>query len=73
MSMRRYTRLTNGFSKKYENHIAMTTIFFVYYNYCRIHQTIKTTPAMEAGLTDRLWKIGALIALLDQPAGRMSA
>lgn len=65
MSMRRYTRLTNGFSKKFENHIAMTNIFFVYYNYCRIHQTIKTTPAMEAGLTDKLWEVEDLIALID--------
>jgi hypothetical protein len=64
MGMRRYTRLTNGFSKKLENHVAMTTIFFVYYNYCRIHQTIKVTPAMEAGLTDWLWEIEDLVALL---------
>ena len=65
MGMRRYTRLTNGFSKKFENHIAMTTIFFVHYNYCRIHQTLKTTPAMQAGLTDRLWEIEDLLKLMD--------
>jgi IS1 family transposase len=64
MGMRRYTRLTNGFSKKVENHEHMTTIFFTYYNYCRIHQTLKVTPAMEAGLTDRLWEIEDLINLL---------
>ena len=64
MGMRRYTRLTNGFSKKVENHIAMTTIFFTYYNYCRIHMTLKTTPAMAAGLTDKLFEIDDLIALL---------
>jgi IS1 family transposase len=64
MGMRRYTRLTNGFSKKIENHVAMTTIFFVYYNYCRIHMTLKVTPAMEAGLTDRLWEIADLVNLL---------
>lgn len=64
MGMRRYTRLTNGFSKKVENHEHMTTIFFVYYNYCRIHQSLEVTPAMEAGLTDRLWEIEDLVALL---------
>jgi IS1 family transposase len=65
MGLRRYTRLTNGFSKKIENHTRMTTIFFVHYNYCRIHQTLKTTPAMAAGLTDRLFEIEDLVALLD--------
>lgn len=64
MGMRRYTRLTNGFSKKVENHAHMTTIFFTYYNYCRIHQTLRTTPAIEAGLTDRFWEISDLINLL---------
>jgi len=65
MGMRRYTRLTNGFSKKVENHEHMTTIFFVYYNYCRIHQTLEMTPAMEAGLTDRLWEIEDIVGLID--------
>ena len=65
MGLRRYTRLTNGFSKKLENHIAMTTIFFTYYNYCRVHQTLRVTPAMEAGLTDRVWEIADLIALVE--------
>jgi IS1 family transposase len=64
MGMRRYTRLTNAHSKKLENHIAMTTIFFTYYNWCRIHQTLKVTPAMEAGLTTRLWEIEDLVKLL---------
>jgi IS1 family transposase len=64
MGIRRYTRLTNGFSKKVENHEYMTTIFWVYYNYCRIHQTLRTTPAMEAGLTDRLWEIEDLLNLI---------
>lgn len=65
MSMRRFTRLTNGHSKKIENHGHAVTLFFTYYNYCRIHSTIRTTPAMAAGLTDRLWEIEDLIRLVD--------
>src|SRR5580698_8147999 len=57
MGMRRYTRLTNGHSKKFENHVAMSTIWFTYYNWCRIHQTLRVTPAMQAGLTNKLWEI----------------
>jgi IS1 family transposase len=64
MGMRRYTRLTNGHSKKIENHVAMTNIFMTCYNWCRIHQTLKVTPAMEAGLTDRLWEVEDLTALM---------
>jgi IS1 family transposase len=64
MGMRRYTRLTNAHSKKIENHIAMTTIFMTYYNWCRIHQTLRVTPAMEAGLTTKLMEIEDLIGLL---------
>jgi IS1 family transposase len=66
MGMRRYTRLTNAHSKKIENHLAMTTIFLTYYNWCRIHQTLRVTPAMEAGLTDRLWEIEDLVKLTEQ-------
>jgi IS1 family transposase len=61
MSMRRYTRLTNGHSKKLDNHIAMTAIFMTCYNWCRIHQTLKVTPAMEAGLTAELVEIEDLL------------
>lgn len=64
MGMRRYTRLTNGFSKKLENHIAMTTIFFVHYNWCRIHQTTRQTPAMVSGLTTKLWEVEDMVDLL---------
>ncbi len=64
MSVRRYTRLTNAHSKKFENHVAMTAIFWTYYNWCRIHSTIKQTPAMEAGLINRLWELEDLIGLL---------
>jgi hypothetical protein len=65
MSMRRFTRLTNAFSKKLENHIAAIAIHLVYYNFVRIHQTLRVTPAMAAGVTDRLWEIEDLVALLD--------
>jgi IS1 family transposase len=64
MSMRRFTRLTNAFSKKIENHVATLAIFYMHYNFVRIHQTLRVTPAMAAGVTDRLWAIEDLIALL---------
>jgi IS1 family transposase len=64
MSMRRFARLTNAFSKKLENHIAMLCLYFVYYNFCRIHQTLRVTPAMEAGIADHIWNIEELVALL---------
>ena len=64
MSMRRYTRLTNGFSKKLANHEHMTAIFFTYYNWCRKHMTLGTTPAIAAGLTTRVWGLSDLIALI---------
>jgi hypothetical protein len=64
MSMRRYTRLTNGFSKKLENHRHMTTIFFTYYNFCRRHMTLGTTPAIAAGLTSLVYGIADLIDLI---------
>jgi IS1 family transposase len=64
MSMRRFTRLTNGFSKKIENHVAMVALHVMYYNYARIHQTLRVTPAMEAGVSDHVWSIAELIALL---------
>jgi IS1 family transposase len=63
MGVRRYTRLTNGHSKKIENHVAMTTIFMTCYNWCRVHQTLRVTPAMEAGLTDHVWEIEELLSL----------
>ena len=65
MSMRRFTRLTNAFSKKIENHIASVALHCMYYNFVRIHQTLRITPAMAAGLTGRLWSIDDLIRLLD--------
>lgn len=64
MGVRRYTRLTNAHSKKIENHAAMTAIFMTCYNWCRIHQTLRVTPAMAAGLTKQLWEIEDLLGLL---------
>ena len=63
MSMRRFTRLTNGFSKKVENHEHALALYFMFYNFCRIHQTLRVTPAMEAGLSDHVWSIDEIIAL----------
>lgn len=64
MSMRRFTRLTNGFSKKVENHVHALSLYFMYYNFCRIHQTLRVTPAMKAGVTDHVWELQEIIALL---------
>jgi hypothetical protein len=65
MSMRRFTRLTNAFSKKVENHEHMLAIYFMYYNFCRVHQTLRVTPAMEAGLAHRAWMIEELVKLME--------
>ena len=64
--MRRFTRLTNAFSKKVENLAAAVGLHFMYYNFCRVHQTLKTTPAVAAGITDHVWKLNELIALLEE-------
>lgn len=66
MSMRRFTRLTNAFSKKLENHAHAVALHIWHYNFCRLHQTIKVTPAMEAGVTDQLWEIADLVRLIDE-------
>ena len=65
MSMRRFTRLTNAFSKKWENHAAMVSLYFMYYNFGRVHQTLRVTPAMEAGIADHIWSIEEIVGLLD--------
>jgi IS1 family transposase len=65
MSMRRFTRLTNGFSKKIENHAQAVALHFMYYNFVRIHQTLRITPAMAAGISAKVWEVEDLIALLD--------
>ena len=69
MSMRRFTRLTNGFSKKLNNHALMVALFTMYYNFCLPHKTlgkVHKTPAKAAGLTDRVWKLEDLIAIIDE-------
>jgi IS1 family transposase len=63
MSMRRFTRLTNAFSKKLENHEAAIALHFMYYNFCRIHQTLRCTPAMEAAINDHVWSLQELVDL----------
>jgi IS1 family transposase len=65
MGLRRFTRLTNAFSKKFENHCHAAAIYFAYYNFCRVHQTLRVTPAMESGLTDHIWSLEELVALLE--------
>ena len=73
MSMRRFTRLTNAFSKRIEKHIAMLALYFVYYNFCRIHKTLRTSPAMAAGVTNTLRDIEWIVDLIDaqEPKSRM--
>jgi IS1 family transposase len=66
MGMRRFTRLTNGFSKKLENHVHALAIYFVHYNWMRIHKTLRVTPAMAAGLTDKLMDWQDIIAIMDE-------
>lgn len=68
MSIRRFTRLTNAFSKKFENHAHAVALYFAYYNFCRVHQTLRITPAMQAGLTDHVWTLQELVALLEEKA-----
>ncbi len=62
---RRFTRLTNAFSKKVENHAHSVALFAMYYNFVRIHKTLRTTPAMAAGVTSRLWEIGDILNVLE--------
>ena len=64
MSIRRFTCLTNVFSQKIENHAAMVALYFMYYNFGRVHQTLRVTPAMEAGISDHVWSIEEIVALL---------
>jgi IS1 family transposase len=65
MSMRRFTRLTNGFSKKVENHVHAISLHYMHYNFVRIHKTLRVTPAMAANVTDRLWSINDLAEIID--------
>jgi IS1 family transposase len=66
MHMRRFTRLTNGFSKKLDNHVHMIALYTVFYNFTKIHKSLKVTPAMQAGLTDHLWSMEDMVQLLEE-------
>src|SRR3954464_885407 len=66
MSIRRFTRLTIAFSKKLENHAAAVALWFMYYNFCRVHSTLRVTPAMEPGIADHVWSIEELCGLLPE-------
>ena len=65
MSMRRFTRLTNAFSKKIDNHVHALALYFTFYNFCRIHKSLRVSPAMAAGCTDRLWSFDDILARID--------
>ena len=65
MSIRRFTRLTNAFLKKVENHTVAVALWFTYYNFCRVHQTLRVTPAMEAGISNHAWTIEELVSLIQ--------
>jgi len=64
MHMRRFTRLTNGFSKKVENHMHAVSLHFMYYNFAKVHQTLRVTPAMEAGIADHVWSVEEIVELI---------
>jgi IS1 family transposase len=72
MNMRRFTRLTNAFSKKIENHAHSVALFYLHYNFVRVHQTLRVTPAMEAGIAQHIWSIEEIVALTE-PALRLNA
>jgi hypothetical protein len=68
MGMRQFTRLTNPFSKKLENHEHALALYFMYYNFARIHQALRVTPAMEAGIADQVWSLEEIVALVHKRA-----
>ena len=61
MGCRRFTRLTNGFSRKWENHWAAVVLWYTFYNFCRVHKTLRVTPAMQAGIADHVWSVRELL------------
>lgn len=65
MHMRRFTRLTNGFSNKMENHMHAISLYFMSYNFCKIHKSLRVTPAMEAGISDHVWDLEEVIMMVD--------
>jgi IS1 family transposase len=68
MQNRRFTRLTNGFSKKLDNHIHALALYFAFYNFCRVHKSLRMSPAMAAGISDRLWSLEDIVAKIDEMA-----
>jgi IS1 family transposase len=70
MHLRRFTRLTNGFSKKVENHEHALALYFMFYNFCRIHQTLRVTPAMAAGISDHVWELREVVELIRKDAAK---
>lgn len=73
MQMRRFTRLTNGFSKKLENHRLACAVHFVHYNFARIHSALRITPAMAAGLTDHVWELSEIVRLMESEEALLAA
>jgi IS1 family transposase/lambda repressor-like predicted transcriptional regulator len=73
MGMRRFTRLTNAFSKKVDNHCHALAVYFVFYNFVRIHKSLRTSPAMAAGVTDKLWSVEDMVALVERYEARLLA
>jgi hypothetical protein len=71
MHMRRFTRLTNAFSKKVENHAYAVALHMMYYNFVRIHKKLRVTPAMAAGVADRLWEVADIVALVEKAESRV--
>jgi hypothetical protein len=71
MQMRRFTRLTNAFSKKIDHHVAAIALHYMHYNFCRIHQTLRVTPAMAAGVSQHVWEVSELLALLNWLCARI--
>ena len=69
MQMRRFTRLTNALSRKVENHCHALALYFVFYNFVRIHKTFRVRPAMAAGVSDRLWSMEDIVALIKATEG----
>ena len=70
MQIRRFTRLTNAFSKKLENHEAAIALHFMHYNFCRIHKTLRVTPAMEAGIAHHVWTVEELVSIMPEPVAK---
>lgn len=73
MSMRQFTRLTNAFSKKVDNHFWAIALHYIYYNFCRVHQTLRVTPALEAGIANHIWSAEEIAGLVDTKIAQRAA